>query len=81
MRPGLVLMPDISFMLWENFPAEDENIPAFPDLVPEMAVEVINPSNTRKEMDRKRSEYFAAGTTLVWQVYPLRKEVEVYTSA
>ena len=28
----------------------------------------------------KRKEYFEAGTTLVWQVYPKRKEVEVYTT-
>jgi hypothetical protein len=31
-------------------------------------------------MARKRREYFKAGTSLVWQVYPKTQTVEVYTS-
>jgi Uma2 family endonuclease len=78
LRPRLIRIPDLAFVLWENAPSEDE--PPIPDLAPDLAVEVISPSNTSKEMELKRKEYFKAGTTLVWQVYPDRKEVEVYTS-
>jgi Uma2 family endonuclease len=76
----LVRLPDIAFILWERLPEDDEEIPAIPDLAPDLAVEVISPSNTAKEMARKRREYFKAGTSLVWQVYPKTKTVEVYTS-
>jgi Uma2 family endonuclease len=79
LRKRLVRVPDVAFVLWENIPPDDE-LPQIPDLAPDLAVEVISPSNTPGEMARKRREYFGAGTRLVWQVYSDRKEVEVYTS-
>lgn len=79
LRQRLVRIPDVAFILWENVPPDDE-LPQIPDLAPDLAVEVISPSNTVREMARKRKEYFEAGTRFVWQVYPDRKEVEVYTS-
>ena len=51
-----------------------------PDLAPDLAVEVLSKSNTAAEMQRKRREYFAAGTTLVWLVDPDSRSVSVYTS-
>jgi Uma2 family endonuclease len=76
----LVRLPDIAFVLWEHLPEDEEDIPSIPDLAPDLAVEVISPSNTAKEMARKRREYFKAGTSLVWQIYPKTRTVEVYTS-
>lgn len=81
LRKGLVRAPDVTFCLWENAPTdeeEDEN--AITDTVPDLAVEVVSRTNTPKELARKRKEYFKAGTTLVWQVYPKTRTVEVYTS-
>ncbi|MBO0698283.1 MAG: Uma2 family endonuclease [Zavarzinella sp.] len=77
---GLVRLPDLAFVLWEHLPDDEEDLPSILDLAPDLAVEVISPSNTPKEMTRKRREYFKAGTTLVWQVYPKTRTVEVYTS-
>jgi len=76
----LVLMPDVSFVSWEQVP--DKTIPndPVPELYPDLAVEVISPSNTRKEIKRKLKEYFKAGTSLVWVVYPKRREVVAYTA-
>jgi Uma2 family endonuclease len=79
LAPGLVRLPDIAFILWENAPDADDETP-IPDLAPDLAVEVISPSNTPKEMARKRREYFTAGTRLVWEVYPKSRTVHVYTS-
>ena len=79
LRERLVRVPDLAFVLWENVPPNDE-LPQIPDLAPDLAVEVISPSNTAREMAHKRREYFRAGTRLVWQVYPDRREVEVYSS-
>jgi Uma2 family endonuclease len=76
---GLVRMPDLSFIVWDQFP--DHRVPdaPMPDAYPDLAVEVLSRSNTRREMKRKRREYFAAGTRLVWEVDPDLRVVNVYT--
>lgn len=43
-------------------------------------MEVIIPSNTRREMERKLNDYFATGVESVWLVYLHPREVVVYTS-
>jgi Uma2 family endonuclease len=80
-RPGLVRMPDVSFIRWDSVDDTDEiEEPdgAFLEVPPDLAVEVLSPSNTRKEMDIKLAEYAKAGVRLVWYVDPDRKEVKVY---
>src|SRR5262249_49504615 len=79
LRQGLIRLPDLAFVLWENVPPDDELTP-IPDLTPDLAVEILSPSNTPKEMARKRTEYFRAGTSLVWQVNAEKKTVEGFTS-
>ncbi len=51
-----------------------------PDLVPDLAVEVLSEGNTRREMEQKLREYVTAGVRLVWYVDPGRQEVHVYTA-
>jgi Uma2 family endonuclease len=79
LAPGLVRLPDVSFVSWKHFP--DRQLPdeQIPDLVPDLAVEILSPSNTSAEMDRKVREYFQAGTSLVWLVDPRARTVRVYT--
>ena len=79
LAPGLVRIPDVSFISWDRLPGRRVPREPIPDLAPDLAVEVISQSNTRKEMDRKLQDYFAAGTRLVWFVYHSpRHEVRVY---
>jgi Uma2 family endonuclease len=78
-EPGQVRMPDVAFVSWDHFPNRRLPPDAILDLVPDFAVEVVSPSNTRVELARKRREYFAGGARLVWQVYPDKRTVEVYT--
>ncbi|MCC2670294.1 MAG: hypothetical protein K0Q72_2765, partial [Armatimonadetes bacterium] len=80
LAPGLVRLPDVSFVSWARFP--DRELPAepVPDLAPDLAVEILSQGNTVAEMDRKRSEYFAAGCRLVWYVDPAVRRVRVYTA-
>ena len=42
-------------------------------------VEVLSPSNTRREMRRKRQLFFGAGTQLFWIIDPRPRTVQVYT--
>jgi Uma2 family endonuclease len=80
LAPGLVRIPEVAFIPWDRFP--NRQIPAEPitAVVPDLAVEVLSVSNTRQEMERKRQDYFAAGTRLVWEVDPETRTVAVYTA-
>ena len=78
---GLVRMPDVSFIRWDSVEDTDEiEEPdgAFLEYPPDLAVEVLSPGNTVKEMAVKLDEYARAGVKLVWYVDPERKEVDVY---
>jgi Uma2 family endonuclease len=65
-----VRVPDIGFVRAGRLLATDRPIEGAPDL----AIEVISPSNTPREMDERVSDYFAAGCRRVWLVYPEHKE-------
>jgi Uma2 family endonuclease len=81
LAPGLVRIPDVSFISLAKLPGGRVPRDPIPDLAPDLAVEIISRSNTPREMDRKLEDYFAAGTRLVWYVYHSpRREVWVYTS-
>ena len=71
-------LPDVSYFSWAQLPAGflDARIGT---VSPALAVEVLSVSNTRAEMERKRREYFASGTQLVWIVDPRTETVAVYT--
>ncbi|MEZ6153440.1 MAG: Uma2 family endonuclease [Pirellulaceae bacterium] len=50
-----------------------------PEIVPDIAIEVLSEGNTYAEMSRKRREYFHAGVRQVWMVDPNERTVAVYT--
>lgn len=76
--PGLLRGPDIAFTAWKRLPGGRVPKAPFPNLAPDLAVEVLSPSNTAAEMRRKRDEYFRNGVRLVWIVDPKTRTVEVY---
>jgi Uma2 family endonuclease len=80
LEPGLVRIPDVAFFSWRRFPRRRLPAEPIPDLIPDLAVEILSTTNTPKEMARKRREYFAGGCRLVWEVYPDDRIVRVYTS-
>jgi Uma2 family endonuclease len=79
--PGLVRVPDVSFIRWEKLPGRRVPRTPLPDFVPNLAVEVLSQSNTKGEMDRKRQDYFRTGVELVWFVDPEKRTATVYTSS
>jgi Uma2 family endonuclease len=80
LMPGLVRGPDISFAAWDHFPNRELPAEPIPNLVPDLAVEVLSESNTEAEMERKLGEYFSVGVRLVWYADPEQRTVRVYTS-
>lgn len=76
-EPLTLRCPDVAFLTKENIPTleeEDDFVKGAPDL----AIEVISPSNTAVEINDKIGEYFEAGSKLIWVVYPNRKTVQVH---
>ena len=78
--PGVVRLPDVSFVSWDKLP--NRELPAEPiaNLVPDLAIEVLSKGNTRREMKNKREEYFRGGARLVWEINPKKQSARVYTS-
>ncbi len=73
--------PDVAFVSFDRWPRE-RRLPranACP-VVPDLTVEVVSPTNTANEVQRKRHEYFQAGVRAVWVVFPDQFEVYAYIS-
>jgi len=77
---GHVRIPDVSFISWDRIPGRRTPHEPIPDLSPDLAVEVLSPSNTPEEMAGKRRDYFGSGTRLVWQIDPETRTADVYTT-
>jgi Uma2 family endonuclease len=50
------------------------------DVVPDLAVEVVSPTDLAEELIDKIDEYFRAGVRLVWAIYPGTRLLYVYES-
>ncbi len=71
--PGLVRIPDLSFISWNRLPGRESPREPIPDLAPDLAVEVLSDGNTKSEMARKVGEYFDVGVILVWLIDPRKR--------
>jgi Uma2 family endonuclease len=80
LMPRLVRIPDISFVSWERLPRRERPTKAIPDLVPNLAVEVLSEGNTRGEMKRKLKDYFLSDVRVVWFVDLRSRTIQVYTA-
>lgn len=77
-NPDGVRAADVSFVRREHIP--ESGVPeGFWSLAPDLAVEVVSPSETADEIWEKVSDYLAAGTPLVWVIYPRSKQAVAYT--
>jgi Uma2 family endonuclease len=77
LSPGTVQIPDVSFVSIDR----SSEIPHEFEGGPDLAVEVISPSETSTNVMKKNRRYIDAGTKIVWNVYPDEKIVYVYRPA
>jgi Uma2 family endonuclease len=77
--PGLMRIPDLSFITWDRLLGRESPQEPIPDLAPDLAVEVLSEGNTKAEMARKVREYFAAGVTLVWPIDSKKRTARVFS--
>ena len=77
--PDTVLGVDAAFISHEQL-STIEDLDKFAPFAPDLAVEVLSPSNTRREMEEKLALYFGAGSRAVWVLDPKKRTAAVYTS-
>jgi Uma2 family endonuclease len=77
-NPDTVRGIDIAFVKQERI--GDPNNPRYFEGAPDLAVEVLSPSDTVTMMDHKVADLLDAGATAVWVVNPDRRTVTVYNA-
>ncbi len=73
--------PDIAFISYEKWP-KGKRYPsgnAF-QIVPELVIEVVSPTNFANEVDEKVVEYLEAGVRMVWVVFPTTSRIYIHES-
>jgi Uma2 family endonuclease len=76
--PDTVRGPDVFYIRADRIPST--GIPeGFWTIHPDLAVEVVSPNETAEDVREKVRDYLAAGTPLVWVIYPRTQEVVAHT--
>ncbi len=76
-EPASMPEPDVFVMARDRF-LEAARRDAFPEGAPELAIEVVSPSNAKKELLAKLKLYLRHGSSAVWVVYPKKRTVIVW---
>ncbi len=72
-----LLLPDVAFISKERAPAPE--LERYVPFMPDLAVEIISPSQSLAQARRKAKAYLRLGSALVWLVDPMRKNAEVWS--
>lgn len=78
LKNGNKRSPDVSFVPKERLKGLKRPPRGFFQGSPDLAVEILSPSNTVEEIHTKIVEYFENDTRLVWVIHPDEKYVLVY---
>ena len=78
-NPDTVLAPDLSFISNERF-SKGKDTEGYWQGPPDLAVEVLSPSDRAGKVNKKISRWFSFGTRQVWIVDPQDCTVTVYRS-
>ena len=79
-NPDTVRAPDVAFVRVDRMSIVAET-DGYCLGAPDLAVEVVSPSNRIHEIEKKVGEYFAAGGRAVWVVKPKRRTITIYIPA
>ena len=75
-NPDTVRGPDLAFLCQSRIP--DPEPRAYPDLAPDLVVEVLSPDDRPGAVLGKVADYLSAGTKLVWVIDPERRLARIY---
>ena len=76
--PDTVVAPDVAFIRTERMPPRSEWRRFMPP--PDIAVEVVSPSDRKGDVADKVARYLAAGVPLVWVFWPASRTVDVHAA-
>jgi Uma2 family endonuclease len=73
--------PDLAFVSAKQWPIRRRapKTEAW-NLIPDLVVEVVSETNSANEINLKLVDYFRAGVKQVWVIYPVSRQVYVYTT-
>lgn len=74
--PDTVRAPDLAFIQQARLPEVEEE--TFSSVVPDLAIEILFPSDRWADVERKIADYLRAGVVSVWTVDPSRNEVRLH---
>jgi Uma2 family endonuclease len=74
--PDTVRAPDVAFVQHARLP--DPEPLGFPEFAPDLAIEVLSPSDSSAEVLVKVADWLRAGTRLVWVIDPERRLARIY---
>ena len=72
--PHTVRIPDASFVRAERIPADGLR-PGLFKFAPDLAIEMLSPSETASSLEEKIRDYATSGTAVIWIVDPMRRTV------
>ncbi len=76
--PDTVRIPDVSFIAWDHVP--ESGIPEGSwQMPPDLAVEVVSPTDHADDVYDKAREYVESGVRIVWVLWSKRRAVSVHT--
>jgi Uma2 family endonuclease len=74
--PDTVRGPDIAFISQTRLPQPEPR--GYPDLAPDLAVEILSPTDRPGEVLGRVADLLAAGTKLLWVIDPDRRLARIY---
>lgn len=77
-NPDTVRAPDVAFIRAERVP--NAPLRGYPEFAPDLAVEVLSPTDRAGKVLEKIGDWIEAGSQLVWVIDPERRLARVYRS-
>ncbi len=77
-NPATVRGPDVAFYSYARLPKDQPTPVGALEVVPDLAVEVLSPTNRPKAVTKKVSEYLEAGVSVTLVFDPMIEAVAVY---
>jgi Uma2 family endonuclease len=72
--------PDVAFISYDRW-ARDRPLPLTGnalDVVPDLTVEVVSPTDFAEDVQEKTREYVRGGVRVAWQIYPRLRELHAF---
>ena len=75
--PDTVREPDVAFTSAEKIPLDAE-VDGYAEVVPDLVVEIVSPSDSRRWARDRAQMWLDYGAPLVWIVHPDTRTIDVY---